>query len=150
MNAANTFFGAPMRLPLLSTILIRGVVPGVLVSLLACPPSLFSQAAAEDHLVSPQALQQQVEIASATRQQNIATVTGFLSSPAAERAMRDAHMDPVQVRTAIPTISNQELQNLAARASVTQQKFAAGMISNDMLLLVILLVAVIIIVAAVH
>jgi hypothetical protein len=138
------------KLSELSVLLIRGVVPAALILLLACPQDVFSQAAVEDHVVSLQALQEQIAIASATRQQNIATVTGFLSSPAAERAMRDARMDPAQVRTAVPTLSNQELASLATRAQNAQQQFAGGMISNDMLLLVVLIVAVIIIVAAVR
>lgn len=138
------------RLSVLSMLPSRGVVPIALLLLLASPLNLFSQPSAEDHIVSSQALQQQVETSSATRQKNIATVKGFLASPQAERAMRDAHMNPAQVRTAIPALSDQELANLSARAADAQQKFAAGMLSNDMLLLVILLVAVIIIVAAVH
>jgi hypothetical protein len=47
-----------MRLSLLSTILIRGIVPGALVPILACPPILFSQPAPldDDHIVNSQAL----------------------------------------------------------------------------------------------
>lgn len=138
------------RLSVLSMLLSRGVLIPLLLLFLAFPPDLFSQATAEDHIVSSQAMQQQVETKSATRQKEIDTVTGFLASPQAERAMRDAHINPAQVRTAIPALSDQELASLSARAADTQQKFAAGMISNDMLLLVILLIAVIIIVAAVH
>jgi hypothetical protein len=139
----------PMRKEL-STILIRGVVPGLLAPLLAFPPGLFSQATIEDHIVSPQALQQQVANSSATRAQNIATVTEFLSTPMAERAMRDAHISAVQVRTAIPVLSDEELKNLAARSADAQQKFAAGFISSTVLLLIILGIVIIIVVAAVH
>jgi hypothetical protein len=133
-----------------SMILMRGVVPATLILLLACSPGLSLQAAAEDHIVSSQALQQQMVNSSAARQKDAATVTGFLASSAAEHALRSAHMDPVQIRTAIPTLSNQELANLATRASDTQQKFAGGMISTGMLELIIVLIAVIIIVAAIH
>jgi hypothetical protein len=105
---------------------------------------------AEDHIVSSQAMQQQVETKSATRQKDIATVTDFLASPQAERAMRDAHINPAQVRTAIPTLSDQELANLSARATDAQQKFSAGLLSSSMLVLIIVVVAVIIIVAAIH
>jgi hypothetical protein len=129
---------------------LRGVLFGALILVLAWPSDIFSQAVAEDHLVSPQALQQQVVNSSATRQQNISTVKGFLSSPTAERAMRDAKIDPIQVRTAIPTLSDDELANLAARSTDAQQKFSAGFISARMLMLLIVIVAVIIIVAAVH
>lgn len=140
-----------MRTPSLSRLLIQGVLPGALVLALAFPPDIFSQAAEQDHIVSPQALQQQLEASSAARQRDISTVNNLLSSPAAERAMQDAHINPVQVRTAIPTLSDQELASLARRAADAQQKFSAGSFSNDQLLIVILIVAlVIVVVAAVH
>lgn len=135
---------------LASMIVMRGVVPAALILLLACSPGLSPRAAAEDHIVSSQALQQQMESSSAARQKDVATVKGFLASPAAEHALRSAHMDPVQIRTAIPTLSNTELANLAARASNAQQQFAAGQMSDEMLLVVALLIAIIIIVAISH
>ncbi len=138
------------KLQLASLILMRAVVPAALILLLACSPGLSPQAAAQDHLVSSQALQQQIESSAAARQKDVATVTGFLAAPAAEHALRSAHVDPVQIRTAIPTLSNAELANLAARASNAQQKFAAGVITTGMLELIIVLIAVIIIVAAIH
>jgi hypothetical protein len=134
----------------LSVIFIRGIVPAMLISLLSSPPNVLSQTATEDHIVNSQSLQQQLENSSATRQQNVDTVTNFLSSPMAERAMKDAHVDPVQVRTAIPTLSDQELKDLAARASDAQEKFAAGGLGTTALLLIILGVVVIIIIAAIH
>jgi hypothetical protein len=130
--------------------LLRGIVPAALSFFLVCPVATLAQTAAPDHLVSPQALQQEVQSASQSREQNIRSVTDFLGTPLAEHAMRDAHYDPVQVRTAIPTLSNQELSNLAARASDAQQKFSAGYIGQGMLTLIIVLIAVIIIVAIVH
>ncbi len=114
------------RLSVLSMLPSREVLVAALFLVLAFPPDLFSQATAEDHIVNPQAMQQQLESSSANRQKDIATVTGFLASPQAERAMRDAHINPAQVRTAIPTLSDQELASLSARASDAQQKFAAG------------------------
>lgn len=143
-----------MRLPFSSRTLIQGVLPGALVLVLAFPPDIFAQSPPQvtdqDHIVSSQALQQQLETSSSTRQQEIATLSRFLSSSAAERALRDAHINPVQVRTAIPTLSDEELASLSARAADAQQKFSAGLMNNDMLLIIILLVAVIIIVAVVR
>jgi hypothetical protein len=112
---------------------------------------LFAPAVrAQDHLVSPNALQQQVQANSATRQQNIDTVTNFLSTPIAERTMKSHHYDPVQVRSAIPTLSDEELANLASRASGAQQKFSAGVLGVGVLTLIIIIVVVIIVVAIVH
>jgi hypothetical protein len=142
-----------------SKLALRGVVSVALFLLFACTTHLYAKAAVEgDHLVSPQALQQQVETSSATRQKNIETVTEFLSSPAADRAMRDAQMDPVQVRTAVPALSDEELANLSARATDAQQKFtaghfgqfAAGHFGPGLLTIVVIAIAVIIIVAIVH
>ena len=146
-----TEFPQKMKLSLLSKRLIQGVFPGVLVATLAFPASIFAQASEPGHLVSPEALQQKLETKSATRQQEIKTVTEFLSSPVAERAMKDSHINPEQVRTAIPTLSDQELANLSTRAADAQQKFAAGSFSNNELIIIILIVAlVIVVIALVH
>jgi hypothetical protein len=107
-------------------------------------------ARAQDHLVTPDALQQQVQANAATRQQNIDTVTNFLSTPIAERAMKSNHYDPVKVRSAIPTLSDQELADLASRAQDAQQKFAGGFLGVGVLTLLIIIIVVIIVVAVVH
>ena len=141
----------PMKkISLLFRLSLRAVVPGALLLLLAAPSSVFCEAPADEHVVSPQALQQQIEATSAARQQNIETVKDFLSTPLAERAMKDAKVDPTQVRTAIPTLSDDELANLAARSRDAQDRFAAGGLGSGLLLLIILAVVVIIVVAAVH
>ncbi len=137
-----------MQRSTLPPILLRGIFPAALAVFSACP--LFAQPAPQEHLVSPQVLQQQAQSVSETRAQNIRTVTDFLSTPVAERALRDAHFDPVQVQTAVPTLSDQELSNLAARATGAQQQFSAGYLSQSMLTLIIVLIAVIIIVAIIH
>lgn len=130
---------------------LGGVASVAFFLLFACTTQLYAEAAIEqDHVVSPQALQQQVESSSATRQKNIETVTEFLSSPAADRAMRDAQVDPVQVRTAIPALSDAELANLSARATDAQQKFAAGHFGPGLFTLVVIAIVVIIVVAIVH
>jgi len=77
-------------------------------------------------------------------------LTSFMSTPTAVKAMRDAKIDPVQVQKAIPTLSDQELANLSARAASAQQKFSAGSLAPSMLTLIIVLIAIIIIVAIIH
>jgi hypothetical protein len=149
-----------MKFSIVSSIVIRGLVPGLLISLLACPAGAFGQTAAvqtpgasapaDDHIVSSQALDQNVILSAAERQQNIATVAAFLATPVAERTMQDAHIDAVQVRTAIPTLSDKELKDLAARSADAQQKFAAGGLSGTLLTLIVLGIIVIIVVAIVH
>ncbi len=139
-----------MKLSVLSALVVRAVVPAALMVLLSCPSDLFAQAVSQDHIVSSQTLQQQIETSSATRQRDIATLTTFMSTPIAERTMRDARIDPVQVQKAIPTLSDRELANLSTRAADAQQKFSAGVLGIGLLSLIILVLAVIIIVAIVH
>lgn len=105
--------------------------------------------ATEDHVLSSQALQQDVQSAAAAREKNIETLRDFVSSAEAERAMRDAHIDANQVRTAIPTLSDKELSDLSARATSAQQEFAAGHIGPSLLTLIILAIVAIIIIAIV-
>jgi hypothetical protein len=139
-----------MKLPRLSTLLLQAVVPAVLTVLVSYPAGLLAQTASQDHIVSSQALQQQLQTSSAARQKNLQTLKTFMSTPQAEKAMRDAKIDPVQVQKAIPTLSDHELANLSARATDAQQKFSAGALSNSMLTLIIVLIAIIIIVAIIH
>ena len=138
-----------MKLARISTLFAQAAVPAVLIVLLSYPAGLLAQSP-EEHIVSSQTLQTNLETSSATRQANVQTLTKFMSTPTAEKAMRDAKIDPVQVQKAIPTLSDRELQNLSTRATDTQQKFSAGALSTNMLTLIIVLVAVIIIVAIVH
>lgn len=138
-----------MKLPRLSTLVLHAVVPAALIVLMSCPSDLLAQSA-EEHIVSSQNLQQQLQTSSAMRQQNIETLKTFMSTPQAEKAMRDAKIDPVQVQKAIPTLSDQELANLSSRATDAQQKFSAGVLGTSTLTLIIVLIAIIIIVAIIH
>lgn len=117
-------------------------------------PALRAQTAAapdqNTHLVSPAQLQQQVETTSAQRQKNIDTLTQFLSSSTAVKAMQSRHIDPKQVKDAIPTLSDAELADLSARADHAQQEFAAGTLSNQTLLIIILVLVAVILIAVIH
>jgi competence protein ComGC len=139
----------PRLLPFLSRVLAP-----VALSLLVAVPVLSAQqnqpAQQDQHLVSPGQLQQQVQNTAATRNQNIDTLNQFVSSPQALKAMKDAKIDPVQVKTAIPTLSNADLANLSARAQRAQQDFAAGRLSNLLIALIIIAIVLIILLAAYH
>ena len=115
----------------------RAVTACVLVTLFALPTNLLAQA----HVVSPADLQKEVVTASQARQQNLEQVKQFLSSDKAQKAMRSAHMDPVQVTTAASSLSDAELAQMAARSQKAQADFAAGHLSNRDLLLIILGIA---------
>ena len=138
-----------MKLARIPTLIAQAAVPAVLIVLLSYPAGLLAQSP-EEHIVSSQTLKQNLETSSATRHNNIQTLTNFMSTPTAEKAMRDAKIDPVQVQKAIPTLSDHELADLSARATDTQQKFSAGVLGTSMLTLIIVLIAIIVIVAIIH
>jgi hypothetical protein len=106
---------------------------------------------AQDHVVSPSEIQKAAVAATRGRQQNVETVTQFLSSPQAKQALRSAHLNPTQVKTAVSTLSDQEVAQLASRADKAQADFAAGDLSNrDLLLIILGIVALVLIIVAVR
>jgi hypothetical protein len=121
------------------------------ISLLSIFFAIPQGALAQDHVVPPSDLQKDVSAVSATRQKNLAQVEGFLSSDAAQQAMKSAHVDPQQVKNAIPQMSDDELAQLSARSEKAQKDFAGGRISDRDLLIILVGVAVLIlIIVAVH
>jgi hypothetical protein len=121
-------------------------------AMLSLPAALVAQqpTAQDSHIVSPAQLQQQMQSASAARQKHIDTLTGFLSTSMAVRAMKSRGIDPVQVKNAIPNLSNAELASLSARATRAQQDFAAGNLSNNTLLIIILVLVAVILIAVIR
>ncbi len=106
----------------------------------AAPSPLMAQS----HVVSPAEVQKQVLAASQTRQHNEDAVRQFVSSPQAEKAIKAAGMDPGRVSAAVPTLSDQELSQIAARAEKAQADFAAGTLGDRDLLLILVAIAVLI------
>lgn len=133
-----------------SSLILRTLTATALFALVDTPAVRAQQTSSDDHLVSPTQLQQQVQSASATRQANIDHLTHFLSTPTAEKAMRDAKIDPAQVKTAIPSLSDQELASLSQRATQAQHDFAAGALSNQTLLIIILVLVAVILIAVIR
>jgi hypothetical protein len=97
-------------------------------------------------VVSPADLQKEAVAASQVRQHNLDSVQRLLSTPAAEKALKSAKMDTQQVKTAVSTLSDQELAQLAARADKAQADFAAGTLSERDLILIILGIAVLVLI----
>lgn len=120
------------------------------VALLAFSVALPLQAESSNHIVSNHVLQQRVQAQSATRQRNIQTVTSFFSTPLAQRAMRTEHINPSQVKRAIPTLSDSELASLSSRANQAQQQFSAGELSTNQMLLLIIVLLIVVVLVAVH
>jgi len=125
----------------------RSATAVVLVTLFFVPADLVAQS----HVVSPADLQKEVVAASQARQRNLETVQQFLSTPTAEKAMKSAQLDSQRVKTAVSTLSDQELAQLAVRADKAQADFAAGRISSrDLILIILAIVALILIIVAVR
>jgi hypothetical protein len=118
----------------------RALVAIVLATLFFIPSDLLAQG----HVVSPADLQKQVNSASQTRENNLQSVQRFLSTPEAEKAMKSAKIDSQQVKTAVSTLSDQELAQLSAKANKAQADFAAGNLSDRDLILIILAIAVLV------
>ena len=126
---------------------VRVLTACVLATIFAIPPSLM----AGTHVVSPDDLQKEMVAATQVRQRNLETVRQFLSSQAAETALKSARMDPEQVKTAVSTLSDQELAQLASRANKTQADFVAGRLSDrDLLLILLGIAALVLIIVAVR
>ncbi len=114
----------------------------ILVTIFAIPPGVLAQT----HVVNPADLQKEVVRATQERQHDFETVKQLLSSQAAEKALRSAHIDPTKVKTAVSTLSDQELAQLASRAEQAQADFAAGNLSQRDLIFIILAVAALILI----
>ena len=114
------------------------------ISLLSVFLAIPLGALAQDHVVPPSDIQKDVSAVSATRQKNLVQVEGFLSSAEAQQAMKSTHIDPQQVKNAIPQMNDDELAQLSARSEKAQKDFAGGRISDRDLLLILLGVAVLI------
>jgi hypothetical protein len=121
---------------------LRVAVATLLVALFIVP----TDALAQSHVVSPADLQKEAVAASQVRQHNLDSVQRLLSTPAAEKALKSAKMDTQQVKTAVSTLNDQELAQLAARADKAQADFAAGNLTERDLILIILGIAVLVLI----
>jgi len=126
---------------------VRVLSACILVTIFAVPTSLLAQT----HVVSPADLQKEMLDASRARQRNLESVSQFLSSPRAEKALKSAQMDPAHVKTAVSALSDQELAQLASRADKAQADFAAGRLSDrDLIIILVGIAALILIIVAVR
>jgi hypothetical protein len=120
----------------------RTLIASVLALFFLVPADVVAQ----NHVVSPADLQKEAVTVSQVRQQNLEAVQKFLFNPTGEKAMKSAGIDPQQVKTAVPTLSDEELAQLAARANKAQADFAAGDLSQREILWIILAIAVLVLI----
>ena len=119
----------------------------ILVAIFAVPPSLLAQI----HVVSRADLQKEMVAATQARNHNLETVSQFLSPQTAQKVLKSAHIDPAQVKTAVSSLSDQELAQLASKAGKAQADFAAGKLSDrDLIFIILGIAAIVLIVVAVQ
>src|SRR4051812_26948397 len=87
-----------------------------LVALFALPSNLL----AGTHVVGPAELQAQTLASSQARQRNLTTLQDFLSSASAQKALTKAHVDASKVKSAMSSLSDEEVAQLASKASKAQ------------------------------
>ncbi len=120
----------------------------VLTMALIFPVALLADS---NHVVTQSDMQKQTVTASQARQQNIQKIEKFLSTDTAQQAMQSAHVDAEQVKSAVPSLNDQELDHLAQRADKAQSGFAAGHLSTrDLAIVVLGVVIVILIIVVAH
>ena len=100
---------------------------------LAALTTLAAPAFAEDHLVTTQAAEQRLLTAGAERARNLATVDSFVASADGASALATLGVDSTAVRGTLSTLSDAELQDLAARTSALQADPVAGAMSRQVL-----------------
>lgn len=103
-----------------------------------------SAAIAQDHVVPSTEIQKDVATASSLRQKNQAQLEKFISTPGAQKALKSAHVDLVQVKNAISSLDDAELAQLSVRSEKAQNDFVAGRISDRDLIIILLGVVVLI------
>jgi hypothetical protein len=112
---------------------------------LAFSSLLAGQALAGDHLVSREAARDQVQQAASQRERSLATLDAVLSTPTAARAAASVGADTERLRAALPTLTDQEIADLAARADALQADPVAGLDDDIRTLLIIFLIVAIVI-----
>ena len=126
---------------------VRVLIACLFIVFFTIPPDVLAQ----NHVVSPADLQKEMANSAQTRQHNLETLENFFSTPAAEKALKSARVDAQQVKTAVSTLSDDDLAQLSARAEKAQADFAAGRISDrDLILILVGIVVLILIIVAVR
>jgi hypothetical protein len=126
---------------------VRGLAAGMLALVFTIP----QEALAQNHVVSPTELQSAAVASTQARQHNLDALQQFMSTPTAEKALQSAHMDAQQVKNAVSQLNDQELAQLAARATKAQTDFAAGSLSDrDLIIILVCIAALILIIVAVR
>jgi hypothetical protein len=99
----------------------------------------------EEHLVSRRAIEVRLAEERDSRSHDLVILQTALSSPRASAAANAVGVDIVAVRAAVPSLSDGELRDLAARAAALDRDPAAGLSHDVNLLLIIFLIVAIVV-----
>ena len=114
----------------------------ILITLFFVPRRLLAQ----QHVVNPAEIHKELVNATETRKQNRDKLNQLFSTKAAQKALKSAQLNPERLKTAVATLSDAELAQLASSADKLRDDFAAGRMSDRDLLIILVGIAVIILV----
>jgi hypothetical protein len=115
--------------------------------LLGCVMTAPQAMIAQNHVVSPGQIQNDVTSSSATRQRNEKELRGFLSRKEIQKAMKSEGVNPQQVTNAVSQLNDSDLASLAARSQKAQRDFAAGRFGLGIFTLIGIVVVAVILIA---
>ena len=90
-----------------------------------------AQEGKQDHVVSSVDLHKEMLRSAQARKDNLAKVDRFFSQEPAKQALEKTHVKYEQVRDAVRTLDDNELERLASRTDKISSDFAAGALSNQ-------------------
>jgi hypothetical protein len=118
-----------------SYVKITQIIAGALVASLSFATVPLSAA---EHLVPAADVRQQLTGKEQARSQNVAELTEFFQSPAAQQALAKSGMDATQVIGAVTSLDDESLEGLASRSMDAQSGLSAGALNNQQLTYIII------------
>jgi len=115
--------------------------------LLGCMMAAPQAMIAQNHVISPGQIQNDVRSSSATRQRNEQELRSFLSRKEIQKAMKSEGVNPQQVTNAVSQLNDADLASLAARSQKAQRDFSAGLIGMGIFTLIGVVVVALILIA---
>ena len=101
---------------------------------------------AQEHLITPELVQQRLVDAATQRDRDLSTVTNAFSSPEAARAAGVLRVDLASVQSRLGTLNDGELHELATRAAALDSDPVAGTLTRRQLWIGLIALAVILLV----
>src|SRR5262245_55142077 len=116
-----------------------------LLVLALCFCCVFPFDARASEVVSSAVLYKDIQHQSEQREQNLAIVEGFVSSPVVREMITQRGADYGKVMEALPQLNDQELAQLSSQVQLAQANFSGGYDETIRLLIIVLLVVAIVV-----